>query len=211
MDIISHFEETTEQEKFKIIIAGTVIFGIFRHNIVFALLLNTIIFFIYYFRIEEDKREDEEIKEIIKPMRENIENNRNIYDIIYNLQELYYDNPQSYKHMVNEIDQFIENYNEIKLSTEVQNMGLSILKNQRSEIMNTIDSIRLTSNEEERIVNGLTEIEIELNKMIKDIYERQDYVIITEGYTRHTKLNDKEIKVKDSNYFGTDIFNYNNF
>ena len=211
MDIINHLEETSEQEKFKIFIVGTVIFGIFRHNIVFALLLNTIIFFIYFFRIEEDKRENEEIKEIIKPMTENIEHNSDIYDIIYNLQELYYDNPQSYKKMLQEIDDFIKNYNELKLNSEQQNMGLSILKNQRSEILQTLDSIHITCNEHERINIGLNNLKLELNKMIQDIYDRQDYVILTEGLTRNTKLYNKEITVKESNYFGTDIFDYKNF
>lgn len=211
MDIINHLEETSEQEKFKIFIVGTIIFGIFRNNLIFALLLNTVIFFIYFFRLEEDKREDEEIKEIIKPMTENIEHNRDIYDIIYNLQELYYDNPQSYKKMIQEIDDFIENYNELKLKSEQQNMGLSILKNQRSEILQTLDSIDITSNENDRINIGLDNLKSELNKMIQDIYDRQDYVILTEGLTRNTKLYNKEITVKESNYFGTDIFDYKNF
>ena len=216
-DIINEFKNTSEEKLFWYVVILTVIIAILRYldislittiGIIFGVV---IILNIKSYENNEDKKIQEiykQKKESIRPKPKNIQNYDELTDYLFSIQDLYGYNPPAYEEIVDNIDNFLEVYEESKLLPELSGTNYSIAEKRKHNALNALHSMiyKLPSSHNlvDKYVDSMRVLEGLLEKYLNEIYYINEEKIMKEGYNNSTKIINRG--PKESNYYDKEIF-----
>jgi hypothetical protein len=131
----------------------------------------------------------------------NLYNYDDIFNFIVNTQSFYLDNEQAYEQFIYELKTFMKIYEILLIDASKSNKYIIIMKDNKRNILNHFNSIKIKSTLNEKNINDATnDLSKIINKYYNHIIKQQQKYINETGYTYDTTLIDK-----------TNISPYNNY
>lgn len=172
----------------------------------------------YYYQIDykEDLKNNEifeEKKKTLIPKTEDLEKYIDIVNYLYSIQELYYDNPQTYINLIESIEKFFKYYEQVKIDKKLSDVNFGLMERNKNKSLNHLSSfiVNLKTNKDlyiklEKSIDNLEDI---LLKYQNETYNYYLDNLYEEGYNVNTKL--INLGPKSWNEFDDRKFSFNIF
>jgi hypothetical protein len=122
----------------------------------------------------------------------NLYNYDDIFDFIVNTQSFYIDNEQAYEQFIYELKTFMKIYEILLIDASKSNKYIIIMKDNKRNILNHFNSIKIKSKLNEQNINDATDdLSKIINKYYNHIVKQQQKYINETGYTYDTTIIDK--------------------
>lgn len=166
---------------------------ILRYNVKLGIIICMI--FIYYLYMKKKNEKEEKYRENIEKslIISNMEiKDEEMIDFLVEIQDFYMYNPQVYKEMYENINEFFKIKNEIENDNELIGLKYSLIELRKKNILNLYHSIVFSIPSEEKYNvkyrNGLNILNNILNNYLKNIINLNKKYISKNNYNRNTYL-----------------------
>ena len=172
----------------------------------------------YYYKIDlkedlKNKEIFEEKKKSLLPKTKKLEKYQDIVNYLYSIQELYYDNPETYINFIESIEMFFKYYEQVKIDKKLSGVNFELMERKKQLSLNFLSSfmINLKTNKSLyiKLERSLDELENILLKYHNETYNSYLDNLHEEGYNVNTKLIDlgpKSLNEYDDRKFSFNIF-----
>ena len=191
-----------------IIILFYIIYLICNKSIIITIIIFSIILIFYGLYKNKINAINETKKTILYPKSKNIEEEPEIYNFLFSVQEFYNYNPQNYTKMIINIDKLLLIYKDIKIDNKLAGIYYYSIKDLKYEILNLFQSfIYKIPSDDNNIIKKYNEakykLEEILDKYTDEIYKLNKEYIIQNGinYTT-TFLSNEKLNHPNNESFG---------
>jgi hypothetical protein len=210
--IFDNIENSTNNIKFLYLFIFVTSIYISSHlditiNIIFAIMIS--IFIIIYLNHNNQKRlkDDEEIVDIqyreIRPKSEKVKDYPEILKILYFMQDLYPYNPQAFEEIIDNIDVFLETYEESKELIELSGKNYKLAEKYKRNILNNIHSLIITIPANNLMSNKIDKHTNKMNNILSQMLQEIKY--LNAEYTHDNGYNTSTVIInngpKEANHF----------
>jgi hypothetical protein len=168
-------------------------------SIILSLVIGTlVIFYMDYKKQDEIKEKDNIIRQkydSIRPYSEIVGKYDDFIDFLYSIQDMYIYNPQAYEEMVDNIDEFLKIYEQVKLFPKLAGKNYSIAEKNKLIALNALHSIIYTLPPNKfygnKLIRSIEKLDTLLSRYLKDIYIWNNNYNKTYGYTNESVVINK--------------------
>ena len=196
-NILNYYIILTSKQIFTYCVIFILLYVYFK-NIITTIFLFVIIFIIintynYQYTIPEKFIDNE-----LFPKSKFIENNNEIKNYIYFIQDFYYYSPENYIALISNLDTFLSIYNEILIDNTLAGKTYNVLEKKKFIILHYLDAIKINCPNDRKVIEkintNINEMENILNNYIYDVYELNNKYNKQNGYNINTKIINLNLK-----------------
>lgn len=214
LNTIYNFIQSLESDDifwYSVIIIGiTIFFSKYQVNLGFILGICIAIFIIIYLHQKKEMESNsykylhkDKIDNII-PTPINFEDKEDIIDLVYNIQDFYYENPQVYEEMIDNLNVFFKLYNDTMIATINISQNYEIAKSKMHNAVNCLHSMIHTLNPNKETNSKFNRAHKQLYKALQfyldKMYDKYEEQLIRNGYDATTKIIENN-KPKAHNFY----------
>lgn len=182
-------------------------------NVLVALLISGIAILYINYKNQSDENNVKEIYKIkqnlIRPKSEIINKYDQYVDFLFSIQDFYAYNPPAYENLIENLEVFLELYEESLIANELAGLNYGLADKRQSRILNNLHSIIYNLPVNKLLTDKLNASIIKLDDMLEEMLNEmininKNYIDVN-GYTRESVVVNNG--PKESNYYEKDTFN----
>ena len=160
-------------------------------NILVALLFSILIILYINYKNQKEQKDIEDIysikKESLKPQSATINKYNDFVDFLFSIQDLYAYNPPAYEYVIENLEVFLQLYDDAKIAHELAGLNYGLADRRRQLALNNLHSIIYTLPTSSILIAKLNtaifKLDDMLEKMLHDLYIINKNYIDKNGYT----------------------------
>lgn len=186
-------------------------------SIILCIFISITIIFYFDYRKQDEKKTNKEMLDkkynVLRPKSTTIEKYSEIIDFLYSIQEMYVYNPQSFEELIENINEFFENYEYTIKFPEIAGKLYSILEVRKTNSLNSLHSIiyNLPSNKffENKLERAVEKLDSLLSYYLDEVVIINDNYNKSYGFTNNSVIinkGPKEVNYYDNKPYTFDVF-----
>ena len=148
----------------------------------------------------------------LRPSSETIKKHPDYVDFMFNIQELYYFSPPNFEILTDAISDFLILYDSAILTNFDVAKRYELAYKKKSDSMNALHSLIYSIPVVEKnyygdkIMRAIEQLDDMMSKMLSDMYDNYENVIIDNGYNTDTQVVHKMNHPNPNNYYQSDAY-----
>lgn len=206
-DTIDFIKSISIKNYFYLTVLFCSIFLMFKKSYIITLIIFILCLIIYVLYKNKINAVNNTKKSILYPKSKQIENTSELYNFFFSIQEFYDYNPQTYTHIIIDIDKILYIYNEIKTNNKEASQYYDIIKDLKYETLNLFQSFIFKLPDDNNIIvkynKAKFKLEELLNKYTDDVFKINRDYIKKNGFDYTIKLlSEEKLKEPANSPFG---------
>lgn len=206
-DTIDFIKSISIKNYFYLTVLFCSIFLIFKKSYIITLIIFILCLIIYVLYKNKINAVNNTKKSILYPKSKQIENTSELYNFFFSVQEFYDYNPQTYTHIIIDIDKILYIYNEIKINNKEASQYYDVIKDLKYETLNLFQSFIFKLPDDNNIIvkynKAKFKLEELLNKYTDDVFKINRDYIKKNGFDYTIKLlSEEKLKEPANSPFG---------
>lgn len=207
-NIYNFIKSLSIKNYFYLIIIYIILFLICNKSYILSIIIFCIFLILYIFYKNKLNAVNDTKKSILYPKSKNIEEEPELYNFLFSIQEFYNYNPQNYTKIIINIDKLLLIYKDIKINNKLAGIYYYSIKDLKYEILNLFQAfIYKLPSDDNNIINKYNKakykLEEILNKYTEEVYKlNKEYIIKNDINYTTTFLSNEKLKHTNNEYWG---------